>query len=59
MPLFKTRDWWSVNNYEESSEECTNSSLLVSNITNEDPNQMKIIVGGFSGKLCIYSPKVP
>lgn len=60
MSLFKARDWWStvVQSGGGEEEECDAGCLVIANINNEDPPKDKIIVGGFSGSLRIYSPQV-
>jgi len=57
MSLFKTRDWWSVQ--QGINEEFHSTSLAIGNIDNE-PSKIstdKIVTGSFSGILRIYYPK--
>ena len=59
MSLFKTRDWWVTDVGEGfSSPICADGSLLVSHLNPEDPDQIHVVVGSFSGNLNIYSPQV-
>ncbi|XP_063611687.1 protein PTHB1-like [Penaeus indicus] len=59
MSLFKARDWWStvVQTEGGEEEECDAGCLVIANINNEDPPKDKIVVGGFSGSLRIFSPQ--
>ncbi|XP_042217578.1 protein PTHB1-like isoform X2 [Homarus americanus] len=59
MSLFKARDWWStvVEGEEGREEECDTGCLVIGNINNENPPKDKIVVGGFSGTLRVFSPQ--